>query len=192
MNYPLEYQALGHLEALIYKEFPTSAPNKGTLLIETRNHTKGFETHRNDDEQEIEEFLNWRPWPEIIGYRLATLDPISIRISLSVSALHYYLPAFLLTSIYLRSEPLGMIGEIIELLLPPEHDQIRSALSGYGVCSQQGDALFILRFNEFVSHFTPPQKKVCAEFLRVWYPLRRGGLDTGTQVAFDELLAFWT
>jgi len=181
-------------ETDLYAAFDPSPPPRSMELIETRWRGAEKKDFRNNDEQQIERILNWRPWPEVIGYRLA-IDATQIYTYISIPALHYYLPAMMLTGIYLSRAsgdfPLG----VDEYLYPPFNAEIRQAFSGYGPLRQEyeHDNQKLTRFTEFHKSLGPPQRRTCQEFLRIYFELRwKPDQLEPFKAQYDQLVDYWS
>ncbi len=179
-------------ETALYAAFNTSPPARSMELIETRWRGSADPHFRNEDEQQIERILNWRPWPEVVGYRLS-VDATQIRTCISIPALSYYLPAMMLTAIYLDCVWADFPLEVDEYLYPPSNGEIRQAFSGYGVLRQGSDDRTLARLTEFHKQLMPQQRAVCREFLRIYFELRWKPEELDPfRAQYDQLLDYWS
>jgi len=161
-------------------------------LVETRWKNAAHKEIRNNDEQQIERILNWRPWPEVIGYRLA-VDAVQIRTCISIPALCYYLPAMILTGIYLNCAWGDFPLELDEYLYPPLDAKIREAFGGYGVLREGYDDYNLTRLTEFQKILRPAQRQICQEFLRIYFELRwKPDQLEPFKALYDQLLDYWS
>jgi hypothetical protein len=185
-------------EDSVFLAFPTDPPSREMPLVNNKTWT-GHEwkpyPHQsdNDDTRNVIKLLDWRPWPQLIGYRTMHIGDV-LRVYLSIEALRYYVPAFMLHWLYFRYEARVVDGEIEELFIPPDDKILCEEFSGYGLRNERYyDGFDIDRFYWFRDGITVEQRQVCREFCSLWIPWKYRDQDFSTmEEAYARLLGYWT
>lgn len=192
-----QVERLMAFEDALFTAFQTIPPSKNMLLLYDKVWSgQEWEPYRyprdNDDAQEVKNLLDWQPWPRLIGYRTYSMASM-IRVELSVEALRYYVPAFMLHCLYFRFESPDIGGEIEELFIPPDDEIICEAFSGYGLRNDRYyDGFWIDRFYWFRDGMSTEQRKVCRDFCALWFSWKWRDRDFSiVENAYVRLLDYW-